>query len=79
MNVKGLSEAKIEKIVSVARTMRVCISLLCMRVDNWYFLHRKRDDEHASGRICSIDEPLLWSFLDGEEGLENHYGKLGVG
>lgn len=58
MNVKGLSEAKIEKIISVARTMRVCILLLRMRVGNRYFLHGERDDEHAPGRMCCINEPL---------------------
>ena len=47
ITVKGLSEAKIEKIVTVARTMKVRMYLFYY-IDNRYLLHRKGNDEHET-------------------------------
>lgn len=49
MNVKGLSEAKIEKILNVAHTMKVPM-MESSSVDSWRVLHRKGNDDNATSR-----------------------------
>ena len=49
VNIKGLSEAKIEKILTAAHTMKVS-SLESSTVDSWRVLHGKRDDDNAPSR-----------------------------